>query len=330
MKILITGTGVIGTIYSWQLSCAGNETTHLVRAGKKQFFEEHGIALRCLDLRRRRPVETAAVYHPLITEALSPHDDYDLVIVSVNSHQLREIVPMLRQAPEKTDIVFLQNIRPGDEDFMAGNMDRGRYVIAYPFMAGGGRDERGIDAVIFGGMLVHTKLGEPGGGITPRLRRIARVLREAGMQPRITGRIVAYVRAHYVWAAATVGAYVKAGSYKAFSSDLNILRESYLAIREGFRALRIQGIEPVRVSPNWLYYLPLALLTRFTRMMYADEGSRRMFEGHVAHSPQEMAVMYHDVLKEGRDTGIRMPVYEGFREYIDRYCADRGVIVQGV
>lgn len=324
MKILITGTGVIGTIYSWQLSCAGHETTHLVRAGKKRFFEEHGIAMRCLDLRRRKPSETNIVYRPGFTETLSSHDGYDLVIVSVNSHQLREIVPLLHECPERADIMFLQNIRPGDGEFLDRNLERGRYVIGYPFMAGGGRDERGIDAVIFGGPLVHTKLGEPDGGITPRLKRIARVLREAGMQPRITRHIVAYVRAHYVWAAASLGAYMKAGSFQTFASDLNIIRESYLAIREGFRALRAQGVEPISVSPNWLYYLPLAILSRFTRMMYADEGMRRMFEGHIAHSPQEMAVMYHDVLRDGRETGISMPAYEGFGEYVDRYCAARG------
>jgi len=327
MRILTTGTGVIGTIYSRQLSCAGHEAAHLVRAGKKRFFEEHGIAIRCLDLRGRTPVETSAVYRPLVTETLSRHDNYDLVIVSVNSQQLREIVPLLHKCPERADIMLLQNMRPGDAEFLDRNLGRGRYMIGYPFMAGGGRDERGIDAVIFGGPLVHTKLGEPGGAITPRLRKIARVLREAGMRPQITRHIIAYVRAHYVWAAASVGALVKAGSYQAFAPDLKALRESNIAIREGFRALRAQGIEPVRVSPNWLYYLPLWILTRFTRMMYADDGMRRMFEGHIAHSPQEMAVMYHDVLREGKENGSAMPIYEGFGEYVDRYCAARGVTV---
>ena len=327
MRILTTGTGVIGTIYSRQLSCAGHETAHLVRAGKKRFFDEYGIAMRCLDLRGRKPVETGAVYRPLITETLSRHDNYDLVIVSVNSHQLREIVPLLHECPERADIMLLQNMRPGDVEFLDQSLGRGRYMIGYPFMAGGGRDDQGIDAVIFGGPLVHTKLGEPGGAITPRLRKIARALREAGMRPRITRHIISYVRAHYVWAAASVGACLKAGSFKAFASDLKIICESYLAIREGFRALRAQGIEPVRVSPNWLYYLPLAILSRFTRMMYSNEGMRRMFEGHIAHSPQEMAVMYHDVLREGSDAGINMPVYEGFREYIDRYCDARGLTV---
>lgn len=327
MRILATGTGVIGTIYSRQLSCAGHETTHLVRAGKKHFFEEHGIEIRCLDLRARKPVETSTVYRPLITETLSHHDDYDLVIVSVNSQQLREIVPIIQKAPEKADIMLLQNMRPGDAEFLDRSLGRGRYVIGYPFMAGGGRDERGIDAVIFGGPMTHTKLGEPDGGITPRLRKIERALGEAGMRPRITRHIITYVRAHYVWAAASLGAYMKAGSFQAFSSDLRIIRESYLALREGFRALRKQGIEPIGVSPNWLYYLPLAILARFTRMMYSNEGMRRMFEGHIAHSPAEMAVIYRDVLRDGNDAGIDMPVYEGFRKYIDRYCAARGVSV---
>ncbi|WP_286010114.1 hypothetical protein [Clostridium sp. Marseille-Q2269] len=39
MKILITGTGIIRSIYRWQLFESGNDITHFVRKGKKQIIE---------------------------------------------------------------------------------------------------------------------------------------------------------------------------------------------------------------------------------------------------------------------------------------------------
>lgn len=35
MRLLVIGTGVIGTTYAWQLMQAGCEVTHYVRKGRK-------------------------------------------------------------------------------------------------------------------------------------------------------------------------------------------------------------------------------------------------------------------------------------------------------
>jgi pyruvate/2-oxoglutarate dehydrogenase complex dihydrolipoamide dehydrogenase (E3) component len=48
MNILVFGAGVIGTIYGYALSQAGNRVTHFVRPGKKTQFED-GIDIHLLD-----------------------------------------------------------------------------------------------------------------------------------------------------------------------------------------------------------------------------------------------------------------------------------------
>ena len=326
MKILVVGSGVIGTTYGWQLSIRGNEMTHFIRGVSAEAIEKNGIPIRCLDLRGFREKEIRTVYRPVIVKEIPQRHDYELIIVPVNSHQLAGVLPLVKARAGGATVMVLQNIRPGDEDLIARHLEDMHYLIGYPFKTGGGRDENGIDTVIFGNFLSNTKLGEPGGKISPKLRAVAKVLGKAGMKPRITRRIITYVRTHYVWAAASLGAFAKAGSWDAFTGSPSLIRESYLAMREGFRACRAKGMIPWSVSPTWMFYLPLFLLVPFTKIMYRNEPMRRMFEGHVAHSPEEMRVMYLDVLEEGRVADVPMPVYEGFSGCVENFLKNKSVL----
>jgi 2-dehydropantoate 2-reductase len=51
MKILVVGTGVIGTIYGWALAESGNEVVHYVREEKIGAFKD-GIKIKMLDERK--------------------------------------------------------------------------------------------------------------------------------------------------------------------------------------------------------------------------------------------------------------------------------------
>jgi ketopantoate reductase len=320
-NILVIGAGVIGTTYSWQLSLAGYNLTHLVRESKKDYYQENGIAIKCLDQRQGRKKTIQTVYRPDIVTTLETKNNYDYIIVSVNSQQLKDILPFLKERRGVSTVVFLQNMRLGEDELIETYMPHSSYIIAYPFKAGGGRDSSGIDAVIFGNALSNTVLGEKDGEITPRLRQLESILRKADMNPKMITNIIPYIRTHYIWAAASIGAYLKAGSYHKFTSYL-IIRESYLAMREGWKICERQGIDPHAVAPTSYYYLPLWLVVPFTQIIYKNEGMQRMFEGHMRHSPEEMETMYNDVLKLGTEMGIDMPNYAGFKPYVDDYFAN--------
>ena len=53
MKILIFGTGVIGSATGWQLQ-KRNDITHFVRSDKISDFKLNGIEITCCDLRKRK------------------------------------------------------------------------------------------------------------------------------------------------------------------------------------------------------------------------------------------------------------------------------------
>ena len=319
MKILVIGTGVIGTTYSYQLHRAGHEMTHLVRAEKKSACEKDGIAIRCLDMRGGKPMTEQTVFRPAFIDTLSRDADFDYIIVSVNSQQLKDIIPLLAGYTGRAHIVFLQNIRPGEEQLIGAHLDIARYFLAYPFMAGGGRDGLAIDSVIFGDFLSNTKLGEVDGRVTPRLRAFKTALAEAGMKPRITRKIIPYVRTHYIWAAASLGAYMKAGSFSRFVEGTSFIRESYIAMRQAMETCKKEGINPYSVSPTVFFYAPLFILAPFTARSYRSEAMRRMWEGHISHSPEEMRIMYFDVLREGDRLGVGMPAYRAFEPHVTRF-----------
>ncbi len=318
MKILVFGAGVIGVAYAWQLSVAGHDVALLVRPGRKQELERRGTAISCLDNRGgviflgggKKHITT--VYHPVLVEAFSPADHYELILVCVRRNQLSEVLPGLAEQAGDATILFLQNNWSGTADiehFLAPS----RYLLGFPSVAGA-RDARGVQCALEAG----TRLGEVDGQITPRLRRIAAVMREAGFKPKLSRQIIPWLQTHYSGVAAAVGCLYKAGSYEALVHSSSLLREMFLAMRESLDVCRARGINPMSVPANRLYYLPLFLLVPVTKRLFQTEEARLGLEGHAGHAVDEMLFVYHEVLAEGERLGVKMPQLQGFQEYVEQ------------
>jgi 2-dehydropantoate 2-reductase len=321
MKMLTIGVGVIGTTYSWQLQKAGYDVTHFVRGKKIGEYKEQGIKIRCLDLRKPGGVMVEECYHPGFVSDFSANDGYEYILVSVNSDQLADLLPVLDSKAGNATIVLLQNMRIGDDELISRHLDCARYVIAYPFKAGGGRTGNVVDTVIFGLPLTDTVIGEADGETTARVKTLHRMFKKANMNPKIIPDIIPYIRTHYVWAACCVAAYIKAGSYGRFIQN-DLIKESYLAMRESWEICVRQGINPRKVVPTKYYYLPLFLLVPVTKWLYNQRGMREMFEGHIRHSPTEMKDMYFTLLAQGKKYGVEMPIYKGYQRHLEDYFSE--------
>jgi 2-dehydropantoate 2-reductase len=289
-----------------------------VRKHKLDRYKTEGVHIRCLDLRKAGRTVIEEDYHPNFVDDFSSEDGYDYILVAVNSNQLPDLLPMLNEKSGCATIVFLQNLHIGDDERIGQYLDRNRYIIAYPFKAGGGSSGNTIDAVIFGFPVANTVIGEIDGSVTTRVQALHHLLKKANMNPKIIPDIIPYVRTHYVWAACCMVAYIKAGTYERFCQS-DIIKESYLAMRECWEICIKQGINPRRVTPNKYHYLPFFLLVTATKWLYAQKGVRELFEGHIQHSPGEMKDMYFTLLAEGKKYAFEMPVYEGYQKYVEDY-----------
>jgi ketopantoate reductase len=101
MKVLIVGTGVIGTIYGWPLHEAGIDVTHLVGKGKSQNYSD-GVTIDILDERKGYKKYNTTNYWKKITEDLEKRVFFDLIIVPTNWFQteaaLKMVIPYFKDS----------------------------------------------------------------------------------------------------------------------------------------------------------------------------------------------------------------------------------------
>ena len=308
MKILIYGAWIIGTTYGWQLSKAGHDVSVLVKKGKKQIVENNGIYLHCTDFRDNKKQVIETVFRPQVIEGLLPENDYEFIIVTVNIIQLQQILPVLAQSAGKATILFFQN-NWDNFDEIANYLAPEKYFFGFPFMAGGGVNEKGINCVISGLKYSFTPIGELNGELTPRVQKIVKALKDANLKPVVSKQIKEWLISHYAIAAGLSAGIMKAGSAANFVGSASIIKETIKAIREGLEICKKRGINPKDEKTNSLYYLPLFIAAAIAKKIYSNEVLQLMFDGHTKHSPGEIKRMCDDIVEYGKKYNVKTPMF---------------------
>jgi Ketopantoate reductase len=306
MKILIYGAGIIGSTYGWQLSKVGHDITILVRQGKKQQIDEYGINIHCSDFRNGQKKIDQVVFRPKVIEELTFGNDFEYIIIPINSLHLKEILPVLAKSAGKAHILFFQNIWD-DFDEIAKYLSSEQYFFGFPFMVGGGKDNKSIYSAISGLKQSTTPLGELNGEVTLRIQKLAKVFEEANLRPKISQQIKVWLITHYAVAGALSAGIMKAGNGKTFAQDSDIIRATIKAIREGFNVCSSMGINPKAGKENKPYYFPLFFIIPILKKIYGSESLCMMFDGHTKHAPDEIKKMLEDIIEYGENNKIKMP-----------------------
>ena len=306
MKILIYGAGVIGSTYGWQLAKAGHDISILVRNNQKQGFEENGINIYCTDFRNDKKITENIIFRPKVTDTLSVDNDFEYIIVTTHSFHLEEILPVLKKSSGKAHILFFQNIWQDDLKKISQCLMSGQYFFGFPFMAGGGRNEKGINAVISGSKYSKTMLGETTGETTPRIQKIADAMSDAGMKPFISNQIMNWLIPHYAFITGISAGIIKAGgTMKSFISNTKIIKTTIKSIREGLYVCSQMNINPKKEKVNKLYYLPLFISVPIVKKIFRDEAMQAMFDGYLKNSTKEIQLMVQKIISDGDKSGIK-------------------------
>ena len=182
MKILIYGAGVVGCTYGWQLSKAGCDVAVLVRKEQKELVQKDGIRIICSDFREKARKDTDIIFKPTVIDELSSNNDFEYIIVSTNKLQLSTILPSLSKSAGKANVVFFQNnwdVFTEIDKYLKPE----QYFFAFPFMVGGGKEDKSIHCAISGLKYSNTPLGEKDGRITPRVEKLSIILDKANLKP---------------------------------------------------------------------------------------------------------------------------------------------------
>jgi 2-dehydropantoate 2-reductase len=298
MKVLVYGTGVIGTIYGDVLSQAGHDVSHYVRTGRPA-GRGSALDLNLLDGRTAEPHELHLRYPARIVDGFGPADGYELILVSVKHYDVPAILYQLAIDAGKADILFFNNW--WDDLAVIDDVLAGRYLWGFP-VAGGGWVEGVLDAALLD--TVH--LGEIGHIGSPRLARVRGLFESAGLKVQVEPNILHWLWTHFATEAALIGSAISAGSVDALLDDTERLEAAILAGREALDICRMRGVDVERIPDAATFFAPADAVAIGIHDFYATNlPARRILERHTG--VDELRRIYADVVATGERLGVATP-----------------------
>ncbi len=175
MKIAIVGTGAMGSVYAGLFASAGHEVWAIDR------WREHVDAMRARGLRLEGASGDRTVQVNATTDAREA-GACDLVILATKAMHVAQAAESVKAllGPE-TPVLSIQN-GLGGPDTAAGILGRERVMVGV--VGGFGASMRGPGHAHHNGMEL-VRLGEFGGPVTPRLRKVEEAWRGAGFRVKV-------------------------------------------------------------------------------------------------------------------------------------------------
>ncbi|MFF3754070.1 ketopantoate reductase family protein [Streptomyces sp. NPDC002018] len=280
MKLLVYGAGVLGSLFSARLHEAGHDVSLLARGERLAALRRYGVRLAEGDSPAVRRIPVPVVEHPA--------GGYDLIAVLVRTHQVDAVLESL--AGLEGDVLFLHNWAAGAKP-LGAVIGHERVLLGFPAAAG----TMDGDVVRYRPTNVVTRrvampIGEPDGRTTPRLERIVREFRAAGINARAEPRMDAWLKTHAAFEVALGQAVNAAGGPVALADDPDAVRGMLRVMRQNLAALPTppvpRGFVALRTLPEGLL---VAVLRRFLRSPTAVHSGLGSASPAVAAELERMA-----------------------------------------
>lgn len=316
MRFLIYGAGVIGSIFAGRLAAAGFDVTVLARGGRLEEIERRGIVLKSVfgGSEKRIPVNTIA--------ALEPDDIYDYILVPVQRQQVDAVLPALEENRSPA-VVFMVNTAAayaewarevGEERMMGGFPGASGSRETVPGVSGPeGTGGTAVEYFIARGparLFQTTTFGEYRGTVTPRLRRIVRALRRAGIPAVVSKDMEAWQRTHVVVVLAfACGLYAVDCGARRLAGAPEYVRLLIRVIQEGFTVLKALGtpVTPVKLR---VLKMPGPLLVPVFRALLRTRLAEKGMAMHVSAAREEMAYLSREFDDLIERSGIETPAWK--------------------
>jgi 2-dehydropantoate 2-reductase len=252
VKLLVYGAGVTGSLFSARLHAAGHDVSLLARGQRLAALRRHGVQLAGADSPAVRRVPVPAAGHPA--------GGYDLIAVFVRAHQADAVLESL--AGLEADVLFALSWAAGPEPPGAVTGPE-RVLPGFPAAAGTmDGDVVRYRPASFMTRRVPMPVGEPDGRATPRLERIVRAFRTAGINAKAEPQMDARLKTHAAFAVPLGQAVLAAGAPVALADDPGAVRAMIRLIRQNLAAM---PTPPVPRGFAALQTLPEGLLTAMPR-----------------------------------------------------------------
>jgi ketopantoate reductase len=287
MKVLVVGTGVIGTVYGAHLAAAGSTVWVLSHGPRTDEVAAGGLCARDVLGGGRADAKAAVVP--------DASGIYDIVLVAVRRDQLASACAGLAGLAGKPAIVFFGN-NPAGRAAITGDMP-GDVYLGFP----------GVGGVMDSGTALYVPIRQQPTALPktsdPRLAALAASLSSRGFAVQRVADMDGWLAYHAAFVACIAAALYRCGTDPVrLAADRTTLTLMCRAISEAFAALRTSGTAG-RPRNLALLHSPLlrpVAVRYWARTMRSPMGEL-CFAAHARHAEAEMRALGRDV--EARITG---------------------------
>ena len=286
-----------GSVCAAGLYNAGIDVTVLARGKRYEELRDEGIVIED-PFKHKRSVTKVPVIN-----RLDPNDLYDYMLVVVRKNQVADLLTVLAQN-RSPNIVFMGNNLSGPDEFTR-ILGKDRVMMGAVYAAGK-RDGSLIRAIT--SKSIAAPFGEVDGTITPRLKRLAGIFRQAGFKVETSTDIVDSQTTHAVGVALIGKLTIKHGcNASALARSGDDLRLFIDGRREAHHVLRALGRRIIPWSEAAIGVIPGFLQVAGLRTLLNSKLGEVGLAWHCSQAPDEIRQLGMELQALVDQAGIPVP-----------------------
>lgn len=313
MRILIVGTGVIGSIYGWALS-KKHEVYHYVREEKLSQLNHYVRNVDMIDERRNEnEQQVKEKYEYRCVNQIK--DYYDFIMIPTSYEQMLSVLKELKQKVNQGRYYIMASNWKGTDE-IEQILKKEEYVLGY---AGGGgtickeNDRETIWANIGADYMLGMLYKEQ----KPLYEVVKGVFAECNFIPEETENIVHKLWIHNIDSAALGAMLLKYQNMEQMLNDKKAIELCFQAMNEEFEMAGKRGVSLEHFPEVAMYQMDFETLYQMFYQNMKENPVMKRYTAHAEKSVKEMIYNLHEIYKSGKQMGYEMPLTKKILEMID-------------
>jgi len=279
-KILIYGTGVIGSIYAVKFSNAGHHVSVYARGNRLKSLKSKGLMYS-----ENNSIRKASVR---VLDKLKTTDVFDYILVPIRYEQIETALIEL-SINNSPNIVTMVNNPKG---YAAWEKLVGIGRLLPAFAGAGGRIEDDVLHFAFTPKIIQsTTFGEIDGTITDRLLVLAKIFKSCRIPYSISKNMDAWQKSHIALVVPLANAiYFDGGNNYTAAKNKEAVRMMCVTLKKHFNSLKAKGILITPLKLNIFRICPLWTMNMFLRFFCSTKLAESV-SSHVPFIKEEILLL---------------------------------------